>query len=398
VTIRVLHIFAPSLKTRFGGQYITWKYNFNNWDDPSIEHIVLDTDRNQLVPAMRAFDFEYPPEQNASSRWTRFTWIFKLLIKLIQHKGQYNLIHFHVLWWGSLLAANWARANEISCISESVLLDADTPGHIRQERFGKLKVRLLKKFTNILVISDFLAKDFHQHGFPNQQIFNLMNSVDTTLFHPIDSLKDKAELRVHYGLPQNAFIILFVGSVIKRKGVDLLIHAFILAAHHHPDLHLLIIGPCSADQNPSLDENFIQSLHKLVASSGFLDKINFLGIVKDRQILAELYLAADGFVFPSRREGLGNVVLEAMASGLPLITSDLPVLKQVIKDEDNGLVVPMDDVQALAAAIDRILQNPTLRVKLSKQARDYVLEHHSFQAWQSEIAGFYKKLCNKNQG
>ena len=80
--LRVLHIFPPSLRTRFGGQNITWKYNFSKWSDTSITHLVLDNEQNRIVSTEEAFDFIYPDKQTSTSTLGRLLWIPILLRNL----------------------------------------------------------------------------------------------------------------------------------------------------------------------------------------------------------------------------------------------------------------------------------------------------------------------------
>ena len=134
MSLRVLHVFPPSFRTRFGGQNITWKYNFSKWSDTSITHLMLDYKQNRITSPEKAFDFNYPMKQTGTSRLGRMLWIPTLLNNLQRKRNEYDIIHFHILWWGSLLTARWAQRNGIPTLYESVLLNADTPGSIAQEK------------------------------------------------------------------------------------------------------------------------------------------------------------------------------------------------------------------------------------------------------------------------
>ncbi|NLN86613.1 MAG: glycosyltransferase family 4 protein, partial [Syntrophomonadaceae bacterium] len=92
------------------------------------------------------------------------------------------------------------------------------------------------------------------------------------------------------------------------------------------------------------------------------------------------------------KEGLPNVVLEAMSSGLLVIVSDLPGLKGVVAPGENGVVVPIGDAGALAAAISDILSNNSALPRLGRNARSYIESVHGFDAWQKEMTSCYQKL------
>lgn len=393
--MKILHIFPPSLKTRFGGQNVTWKYNFNAWDDPSVEHYCLDSSENQVQPATAIFDFDYPSMQFSLDRVDRFLWIFRLFKNLRRHADDYDVIHFHILWWGGLLAARWAKKRNIPTIYESILLDADTPSGILKQSCGKLKVALLRNFSCILAISDFLAQDYLKNGFSQEQVVTLVNSVDTTLFHPLSSDEEKAEIRRRVGLPVDATIIIFVGSIIHRKGVDVLVEAFTQMNKSNHNLYLLLVGPHTKQENPSIDENWINHLQNNLAEANLTSKVNFLGLVSERNHLAELYKASDAFMFPSRKEGLGNVILEAMASGLPVITSDLDVFEGLVQNDVNGLTIPVEDANNLAQAGLELIDNPQRKERYSNKAREDTIGHFSFSVWQAKLIEVYNNLIQR---
>lgn len=387
MTIRVLHVFSPGFKNRFGGQVAWWKYIFSHWNAPDVAHYILDTENDQLVDSKVAFNFEFPDKSRKTPRWERAFWVYPLFKNLTQHKKEYDILHVHTLWWGGLLIGPWARWKNIPALYESILLDEDTPGGILKEHAGKLKIRMLKKYKAILTISEYLSEDYLKFGFSKKQVFTLMNCVDIELFSPPKDNEEKMALRENYNLPKDATILLFVGAVNQRKGVDVLIRAFIAVCSKKSDpLYLVIIGP----NNKHTD--FINELTWQLESNSLSNRVAFTGIVKDKQLLAEMYRAADIFVFPSNKEGLGNVVLEAMASGLPVVVSQLPVLEKFINHGENGLFIPMGDIDALKNAVLTLSNTQSLRIKLSANARKYIQKNHSYSDWQNQIVELYKKL------
>ena len=108
--------------------------------------------------------------------------------------------------------------------------------------------------------------------------------------------------------------------------------------------------------------------------------------------MADLYRTSDIFVFPSRVEGLGNVILEAMASGLPVIVSDLPVFEGVIRHNVNGVTVPVEDIPATAQAIMKLINSPILAEEYGRKAREDAVQNFSFSSWQSRLVEVYQRL------
>jgi glycosyltransferase involved in cell wall biosynthesis len=392
MAIRVLHVFAPSYRTRFSGDIVRWKWLFSHWDAPEVVHLVLDCGSDTLLSPGEAFTFEYPSEQKRTSRRERAAWVLSLSRSLARHKGRYDVLHVHVLWWSTLLAGRWARRQGIPAVYETVLLDADTPGGILSKTLGGMQVRLLRDYKAILAISSYLADDYLQHGFRPDQVTTLMLCVDTEVFSPVRSADEKSSLRRALNLPQQATIVLFVGSVVARKGIDVLIRAFVQIANARPDLYLLLVGPKDSNENPSLDDGFVNGLRSTLSEAALSERVTFAGLVRDRTRLAELYRASDVFAMPSRNEGFANVVLEALACGLPAVLSHLPVLDKVIRHGDNGLFVPIGDVDALSDSMLKLSTDSVLAERLGRNARRYVEQNHSFPAWQNQMVEFYRGL------
>lgn len=393
--IRVLHIFPPSLRSRFGGQNIYWKSMFMKWNHPTIIHSVLETRTNQIIAPGEAFNFEYEHKQRMTPKRERITWAFSLFSNLVKYQKNYDILHVHILWWGSLLMGPWASRKKIPVIYESVLLNEDTPGGIINEHLGKLKLWCLRKYAAILTISDSLTGDYLNFGFHASQVRTLMNAVDSDIFLPSRSDAERKALRRKYALPEDAKILLFVGSLIERKGVDLLIKAFIEAEREDKSLYLVLVGARNKQENPSLDEELISHLQEVLDKNRLGSRVKFMGLVQERAQLAEIYRAADIFVFPSRNEGLGNVVLEAMACGLPMIVSRLPVLESVIRNGENGIFVPVDDSDVLADAIVQLAADPAKCQTLGQAANRYTITHHGFAEWQARLVEFYRNLIRE---
>lgn len=393
--VRVLHVFAPFFRQRFGGPIYNWQFYFSKWHNPEIAHYVIDTESGQLLAAQDAFDFEFKGDQKTASKWERLTWILRLYKNLRRYQSQYDLLHFHLVWWGSLLIAVWAKRRAIPTIYESVLLGSDTPAALRAEKLGKLKLKLLQKFTSILAISSGIAEEYLQHGFTTSQVHTQMNCIDTELFHPGSGLTEKQALRANFGLPPKSFILLFVGSLIERKGLDLLVSAFCQLANSNLTLYLWLVGPRTRAENPDLDERFLQVQLDKIKAAHLEGRVIISGLIQERQVLADAFRAADLFVFPSRKEGLPNVVLEAMACGAAVLVSDLPGLKNVLIAGQNSFLVPQEDVTGLVKSIQYLQENPRAIADVGIVAREYILSHHSFAAWQEHLTQYYQSLVTK---
>jgi glycosyltransferase involved in cell wall biosynthesis len=147
-----------------------------------------------------------------------------------------------------------------------------------------------------------------------------------------------------------------VGRLVPQKGFDLLLDAFSRIANRHPEWSVTIIG-----KGPLKEQLEVQA-----KSLGLADRMNFTGALADP---LPVLRAADLFVFPSRFEGFGNAMVEAMACGLPAISFDCVAgPSDIIRDGIDGILVPPEDVNALAAAMDRLMSDPQERAKLASRA------------------------------
>ncbi len=394
--MKILHIFAPNYKVRFGGQVFLWKKIFPEWRENDIQHYVYDYDNRDMVEANRAFQFTYPKTQKKIGRiksGIAFLWLFKYLLFNVD---KFDILHVHTLRWGGLFLGLWTKIIGLSSIYESVLFDSDNPSSIMKQRFGKLKVGMLKCYKSVLAISQPLAHDYGIHGFT---VFEIINPVDSNIFHPLVDQKKKIILRFQLGVPETAFVWLNVGSVRYRKGTDILVEGFIdYSKKKNSNVYLVVIGPQEKSENPSLDEEFVGKLKNLLLREGLFEKVKFVGLIEDPFLLAKYYQLSDVFVFPSRQEGLGNVVLESMASALPTVVSNLPVLENVIENDKSGMVAHLDTGFDVCNAVALIEDDKIKSQKLGKEARDTVIRNNDVGAWQKKLCDIYRMQNLSDRG
>lgn len=198
------------------------------------------------------------------------------------------------------------------------------------------------------------------------------NGVDLTRFTPADE-RARAAARYRLGLSPHAPLAVCIGRVTRQKGQDMLLRAWPQVQQHCPAAQLCIVG----------DGNLLPTLRDQ-ASSG----MRFIAPVADPR---SWYAAADVVVLPSRWEGLSLTLLEALASGCPVVVSDIPGLSDAVA-ADVGARVPVDDAQALAGAIARRLADPDLRAaeataaRLAATAFDVQRTHDQLAAVTTQIA------------
>jgi UDP-glucose:(heptosyl)LPS alpha-1,3-glucosyltransferase len=175
------------------------------------------------------------------------------------------------------------------------------------------------------------------YGLPGDKLPVIYNGVDTAVFHPCLADEFRAATRAQAAIPQDAPLLLFVGSGFERKGVPQLLRAF--AAATTAEAHLVIVG---ADRK-------LKAMLALAVRLGLARRVHFTGPLKD---VRPWYGAADGFVLPTLYDPCPNAALEALACGLPILTSTTCGAQAWVKAGDNGWVVDALDRDALATRLD----------------------------------------------
>lgn len=224
---------------------------------------------------------------------------------------------------------------------------------------GFLSNILLKKSDKIIGLSR-----HHISGSINLKKYQDKIVIIPNGINPSDYHNDitKEEARKILNLPSDKKIILFVGTLVKNKGLDLLIKAINVMKYSNLEIQLIIIGDGLNKQELIILSKFF-SLEKVIFFKGFISN------TKEKVLY---YKAADIFVLPSYSEAYPITLLEASAAGLPLISSNLECIKAIVQDGENGLLFTPGDEYDLSEKILTLLQNNELRIKLGNKARQNV--------------------------
>lgn len=257
------------------------------------------------------------------------------------------------------------------------LRGSDVPGY--SERFDfiyKILAPLIKiiwKKADAVVANSEGLKNLALKTKPDQKIEVIYNGIDTEEFKPlIRSLASKTKAKL-------LFRIICVSRLTERKGINYLIDAFKILSEKHKNISLDVVG--EGDAKNALEEQ--------AENLGVSSKINFAGRIEHNN-LPEIYQSADIFVLPSLNEGMSNTILEAVASGLPVVATDTGGTKELVKNGINGLIVKMKDAGDLAEKIEKLITDENLRQKMALESRDLTLKF----SWKS-IAEEYLKLFKK---
>src|SRR5208282_2284985 len=175
---------------------------------------------------------------------------------------------------------------------------------------------------------------------PASKILVVGNGVDTGRFEPLPRHEARAEL----GLHANARVLISVGGLVERKGFHRVLACLPELRKQIPDLPYLIVG------GPSMEGDWSERLSKQVTELGLADCVRFFGHVPSERLKVPLS-AADVFVLATSNEGWANVFLEAMACGLPVVTTDVGGNREVVSGPQVGVLVPFGQGEQLAQAL-----------------------------------------------
>ena len=190
-----------------------------------------------------------------------------------------------------------------------------------------------------------------------------------------------AEIRREMGAEDDSFVFIAVGRLVGDKGIRELVEAFSRLLKEHPDVHLLLVG----DEEPLLDP-------LPAATKGIITTNTNIHAVGNQADVRPYYAAANALVHASYREGFPNVVIEAGAMQLPCIVTDINGSREIIINNQNGLIVPSHDADSLYAAMQRFADDTQLVGTLSSNVRRLVAERYEQGFVRQCLKDFYKEI------
>lgn len=272
--------------------------------------------------------------------------------------GGHHLVQCYQLLSPSLIGVLGTRGGGPPVLARLACSGPD--GDVAEARrlpLGGLRPRLLKRLDALVTLNGEMEAELRAYGLAHIPIRRIPNGVDLEAYHPADG-SERTEARQRLGLEEDRVVAVFAGRLTAQKRVDLLLQAWATLPGRHPLEPLLLVlgdGPQAAE------------LAGLARALGVSRTVRFLGAVSD---VAPFLHAGDLFVLPSRAEGVSNGLLEAMASGLPVVATEVGGARDLLGHEEGGWLVPPGNAEALTAAMGTVATDPGLRQKLGRMARE----------------------------
>ncbi len=245
--------------------------------------------------------------------------------------------------------------------------------------------RLLRQASVWIAISDAIAAELAECGLASRTE-QIPNAVDVGRFRPANA-DERAALRTRLGLPLDRTILVSHGRISAQKRIDLLIHAVARLRDEYPTLLLVLPGDFHRE-----DAGIEATLRGEIRALGLEDRV----LLPGRSEQVEDYLrAADLYALASAFEGMPNALLEALACGLPAVSTAVSGATDILQDGENGLLVPMGDADALAAALRRILSDPAFAARIAAHGLHTVRERYSWDQVTRRYVELYQRLLGR---
>jgi glycosyltransferase involved in cell wall biosynthesis len=290
---------------------------------------------------------------------------------LIRQRKNYSIIHTFQIGYTSFMSILLGLLLKKPSLLK--LASSGSGGDIKRAKrtaWGSLCMMMAKKASRIIAVSSTVEKELLEEQVSPAVISSIANGVDV---HRYYRHMNQSEMRKRLHLPENNTVI-FTGRLSPEKGVDYLIRGFVqLKKAQSCQLLIIADGPER--------KNIVQLIEECKAG----DSVLLVSVAED--VVAYLE-ASDLFVLPSRFEGLSNALLEAMACGLPVVSTRVGGSKDLIENGVNGLLVDADNEEQLAGAMGRVLGDRQLAESLGRNARETVKAKHDI----SKIADAYIAL------
>src|SRR6266536_3527776 len=299
-------------------------------------------------------------------------WIYHLNSQMISktielfETERFDLIHAHD-WVVGRAAVELKNRLGLPLISTIHATEIGRGGSLDGEYRGKVRdiERLLVEQSDGIICCSNYMLDHIQHvlGAVKTKVRVIPNGVESSRFNG-----GRQPQLILAGIPEDRKIILYVGRIVREKGIFTLLDALEKLRKQGKDVSLVFVG-----EGP-LKEDFA----KEVLRRKLNDRVTLAGFVDEKKLVS-LYNSSDVFVLPSHYEPFGMVVLEAMASRIPVVVSDVGGLSEIVEDGITGVKVPASDPRALAEGILRVLDNPELAEQMTENAYRAVQERYRWE-------------------
>lgn len=327
----------------------------------------------------------FPVRRLEPGRWRKhreFRLWFNLSRYVWRRRHDFDILHSHGAYYTCAIVGPLGRAAGLKSLVKASLANDDLQD-LNRPIIGYLHRLMLRSIDAYVAISQDLVREFQAGGLDPEKIHNLPNGVDTELFRPAPP-DQRPTLRAGLGLPADKPILLYVGVLDQRKNIQWLAETWVEHRAFGSDALLLAVGPQSRDDPDGTLRGRLAALSQAHPE---------LFALRDFSTGIERYYGcADALILPSLKEGLPNVVLEAMACGLPCVAARASGSRELITEGETGFTYAHGDAEEMADAVRRCLS--PLGARMGVQARDVAQARYSIQAISDRYEALYDRLLD----
>src|SRR5258706_5588228 len=307
---------------------------------------------------------------------------FELLVE--EHKREpFDILHGYFLPQAGFVAAYAGKYLDIPNVVTIRGTDIERAAY-DPSKFSHVMYALQNASAVTANASELVKKT---RAFIDRDVILIPNGIEAERFKPMQKNIALADgLGLTSKAHKDALVIGFVGELREKKGLKTLLIGYAQINQKHPT-SLLIVGEVRAGE----DKNTFEEIKSSIPNANIV----VTGTISHKDIPA-YYSLMDIFVHPSLRDGMPNALLEAMACGKPIVATPVGGIMDVIKDDENGKIVPVNDIDALARAIDQLLEDEGLRKRLGKAARIKIVQEFTPQNELDANLKIYEKLLERS--
>ena len=374
-----LHITTTVARTLFffSGQPRLWKEAFD------VTAIAAEQDKLERFAGEEGIAHKFMPMHREISLFSDFACLLWFIWIFLKERPQ--VVHGNTPKASMLsMVAAWITRRPIRIYMCHGLRYQTTTGMLRKVLMSMEKLSC-SCATHVIGVSAGVCKQLVADGLCKEGKakvigFGTAGGIDVEKFS-VESIKGMTSVREQLNIPVEDFVFCFVGRIVKDKGINELVTAFDRLSQERDDIHLLLIGPEEKDLDPISEES-----EKLIVANKHIYALGPQNNV--RPWLA----ASNAFVLPSYREGVGIVLLEANAMGVPCIASDIIGCNDVVVKGVNGELIPARNADALHDKMKEWLEHPEKVAKMAAVCREHVVTHYEQSHVRNSAFEYYKGL------
>lgn len=318
----------------------------------------------------------------------QYLWVFLRISPEIQ------IVHCHGITSKNCLVILLAKMFGKKVIQKFSSLGFDDPLTLQsnleaQGFWGKIAKKIFLQCDYFIGLTPVFLEKMKKSFLNGRRFLEIPNGVNLKRFKPAASMLEKERIRERLGIPPGTKVILFVGFFSREKGVKDLFFAWEeIRGKIGPSL-LVLVGSTDS-QYQEISSELIQEIQKIVQTERLESEVLFQ---EKADRIEEYYQMADLFVLPSYREGLPNVLLEAMACAMPVLISRLPGVADItVQDGKTGLLFTPGNITELSGRILEVLTDSSLAGSLGDAGRKSVEQHYDIRDIAEKYASLYRSL------